>query len=100
MKRCDVCGSSLDNTREPAAWQRRRENIDGRSTAIRNQERADGMIFLQGVQQGRAFSFAINEQTGIASVAIAAQALSKEQVDAFNKAFSVCLEAKKYMVKY
>ena len=49
------------------------------------------MIFLQGVQQGRAFSFAINEQTGIASVAIAAQALSKEQVDAFNKAFSVCL---------
>lgn len=29
-----------------------------------------------------------------------AQALSNEQVGAFNKAFSVCLEAKKYMVKY
>ncbi|HSL70982.1 MAG TPA: hypothetical protein VK864_12120 [Longimicrobiales bacterium] len=29
-----------------------------------------------------------------------AQALSKEQIDAFHKAFSVCLEAKKYMVKY
>ena len=29
-----------------------------------------------------------------------AQALSKEQTDAFRKAFSVCLEAKKYLVKY
>lgn len=29
-----------------------------------------------------------------------AEALSKEQIDAFRKAFSVCLEAKKYMVKY
>ena len=29
-----------------------------------------------------------------------AEALSKEQIGAFNKAFSVCLEAKKYMVKY
>ena len=29
-----------------------------------------------------------------------AQSLSKEQTDAFRKAFSVCLEAKKYLVKY
>jgi hypothetical protein len=29
-----------------------------------------------------------------------AQALSKEQMDGFHKAFGVCLEAKKYMVKY
>jgi hypothetical protein len=29
-----------------------------------------------------------------------AQALEKEQVDAFRKAFSVCPEAKKYVVKY
>jgi hypothetical protein len=29
-----------------------------------------------------------------------AQALSKEQTDAFRKAFSVCLEAKQYLVKY
>jgi hypothetical protein len=29
-----------------------------------------------------------------------AQALSKEQIDGFRKAFSVCLEAKKYMVKF
>ena len=28
------------------------------------------------------------------------QAATKEQTDAFKKAFSVCLEAKKYMVKY
>ena len=29
-----------------------------------------------------------------------AQAVSKEQTDAFRKAFSACLEAKKYVVKY
>lgn len=29
-----------------------------------------------------------------------AQQASQEQIDAFKKAFSVCLEAKKYMVKY
>ena len=49
---------------------------ENRSTPIRNQERAEGKIFLQGVQLGRAFSFVINEQTGIASVAIAADELT------------------------
>ena len=44
---------------------------ENRNTPIRNQERADGVIVLQGVQQGRAFSFVINVTTGIASVAIA-----------------------------
>jgi hypothetical protein len=29
-----------------------------------------------------------------------AQAATAEQIDNFKKAFSVCLEAKKYMVKY
>ena len=28
------------------------------------------------------------------------QAATQQQMDAFKKAFSVCLEAKKYMVKY
>ena len=46
---------------------------ENRTTPIRNQERADGVIVLQGVQQGRAFSFVINETTGIASVAIATE---------------------------
>lgn len=49
---------------------------ENRTSPIRNQERSDGMIFLQGVQKGRAFSFVINEQTGVASVAIAAEELT------------------------
>ena len=49
---------------------------ENRSTPIRNQDRADGMIYLQGVEKGRAFSFVINEETGIASVAIATEDLT------------------------
>ena len=44
---------------------------ENRATPIKNLERQDGMIFLQGVEMGRAFSFAIEEDTGHASVAIA-----------------------------
>ena len=49
---------------------------ENRSTPIRNTERSEGKIFLQGVQQGRAFSFVIVEQTGMASAAIAADGLT------------------------
>jgi hypothetical protein len=49
---------------------------ENRTTPIRNHERSDGKIFLQGVEQGRAFSFVINEQTGIAAVAIAGDELT------------------------
>jgi hypothetical protein len=42
-----------------------------RVTPIEYSERADGMIFLQGAEGGRAFSFAINETTGMATVAVA-----------------------------
>ena len=44
---------------------------ENRVTPIKNIERAEGMIFLQGVERGRAFSFAIAEETGMASVAVA-----------------------------
>jgi len=44
---------------------------ENRVTPIKNIERADGMIFLQGIERGRAFSFAIAEETGMASVAVA-----------------------------
>ncbi len=44
---------------------------ENRTTPIKNLEREGGLIFLQGVQLGRAFSFVINEETGIASIAIA-----------------------------
>lgn len=49
---------------------------EDRSTPIKNTERSDGKIFLQGVEQGRAFSFVISEETGIASAAIAADGIA------------------------
>lgn len=44
---------------------------ENRSTPITNLSREEGLIFLQGVQNGRAFSFVINEQSGMLSVAVA-----------------------------
>jgi hypothetical protein len=47
-----------------------------RSTPIRTVEREEGLIFLQGVEKGRAFSFVIAEEDGMASVAVARDGLS------------------------
>lgn len=44
---------------------------ENRSTSIKNLERADGLVFLQGVEKGRAFSFVITEKTGLTSFAVA-----------------------------
>jgi len=44
---------------------------ENRATPIKNIERADGVVFLQGAEQGRAFSFVIDEKTGMLSVAVA-----------------------------
>jgi hypothetical protein len=44
---------------------------ENRSTPIRTIERDGGLIFVQGIEQGRAFSFVISEATGMASIAIA-----------------------------
>jgi len=44
---------------------------ENRATPIKNLERADGMIFLQGAEAGRAFSFVISEATGLATIAVA-----------------------------
>lgn len=44
---------------------------ENRSTPIKNLQREDGQIFLQGVETGRAFSFVITEATGMASIAVA-----------------------------
>jgi len=41
-----------------------------RTTAFSNMSRTDGKIFLQGVENGRAFSFVINEVTGSLTVAL------------------------------
>ena len=38
---------------------------------VNSLSRKDGQIFLQGVENGRAFSLVINEQTGVLSAAVA-----------------------------
>ena len=40
-------------------------------TPIKNIERANGVIYLQGIEGGRAFSFVIAEGTGSFSVVVA-----------------------------
>jgi hypothetical protein len=42
-----------------------------RTTAFASMSRSGGNIFLQGVENGRAFSFLINEATGSLTVALA-----------------------------
>jgi hypothetical protein len=44
---------------------------ENRSSPIRSVVRDGGLLLLQGIEGGRAFSFVIGEQEGLASVAIA-----------------------------
>ena len=44
---------------------------ESRSTPIKSVERAAGMIALQGFEMGRAYSFLINEKTGMLVVSVA-----------------------------
>ena len=44
---------------------------ENRSTPILNITREQGVLFLQGVEGGRAFSFVIHESTGAVSAAVA-----------------------------
>ena len=44
---------------------------ENRQTPFKNIEREAGLIFLQGVERGRAFSFTIEEDTGMTSIAVA-----------------------------
>ena len=44
---------------------------ENRTTPIRTLERGDGAIFIQGLEQGHAFSFVISESTGTLSAAVA-----------------------------
>lgn len=46
---------------------------ENRVTPIKNLERKDGIIYLQGVEGGRAFSFVIVEATGSLAVAVATE---------------------------
>ena len=47
-----------------------------RSTAFTTTERKEGLIHLQGVEGGRAFSFVIHERTGRLTAAIARDGIS------------------------
>jgi hypothetical protein len=44
---------------------------ENRSTPLRTIQHEDGLLILQGAEQGRAFSFVITEETGMLSVAVA-----------------------------
>jgi hypothetical protein len=48
---------------------------ENRSTPITTVVRGDGMVFLQGVEGGRAFSFVITEATGFLSVGVATEGM-------------------------
>jgi len=44
---------------------------ENRTTPIKNLERAKGSLYIQGMENGRAFSFVIDEATGLVSIAVA-----------------------------
>jgi hypothetical protein len=44
---------------------------ENRATQIKHLERENGLITLQGVEMGRAFSFVISEETGMLSIGVA-----------------------------
>jgi len=58
----DLAGKKLSTT--PASG-------EDRTSPIRNMERADGRIILQGVERGRAFSLLIDEASGALTAAVA-----------------------------
>ena len=49
---------------------------ENRITPIATLQRVDGLIVLQGVEAGRAFSFVIQEETGQVSVAVAREEIT------------------------
>jgi len=49
---------------------------ENRSTPIATIVRDNGLIFLQGVEGGRAFSFVITEETGFLSVGVATEGMA------------------------
>lgn len=49
---------------------------ENRVTPIQTLERSGGRIFLQGIERGRAYSFVIDEATGLVTVAVARDGFS------------------------
>ncbi len=63
----DLIGKRLSTTKASG---------ENRSTPILNLSRAKGLIFLQGIEAGRAFSFVIEEETGMLSAAVAREGVT------------------------
>jgi len=53
-----------------------RASGENRMSPIRTLAREDGEIVLQGFESGRAFSFVIEEDTGMASIAVAREGMT------------------------
>ena len=47
-----------------------------RSTSFTSVSKSEGLIFLQGIEDGRAFSFVLDEQTGRMTVAVSRDGLT------------------------
>ena len=58
----DLAGRRLSTTKA---------SEENRESPILNLTRADGLLVIQGLEQGRAFNFVINEATGRLSVTVA-----------------------------
>ena len=53
-----------------------RSSNEDRSTTFNSVQRDDGLIYLQGVEGGRAFSFVIDEESGRMTVAVSRDGMS------------------------
>jgi len=53
-----------------------RASGQNRTSPIKNLERSGGLVVIQGFENGRAFSFVIVEESGMASMAVAAEDLA------------------------
>ena len=49
---------------------------ESRATPVTSLERQEGHVFLQGVENGRAFSLVINQDTGVLSAAVAREGIT------------------------
>ncbi len=63
----DMAGKTLATTKASG---------ENRQTPMGAVKRESGWIFIQGVESGRAYSFAIEEQTGLMSAAVARRGLT------------------------
>jgi hypothetical protein len=71
----DVPNFVVINTKKKTISTTEASNLN-RSTAFTSVVREDGLIYLQGIEGGRAFSFVIDETTGLMTVAVSRDGLA------------------------